>query len=69
MFSRRDADKLELTDSKIAVLNYSWMPEPQAEKYCRLEADPIDALCVTFWSVLSWKQSYTFYEMLDQSLT
>lgn len=53
MFSRRDADKLELTDSKIAVLNYSWMPEPQAEKYCRLKADPIDALYVAFWSVLS----------------
>lgn len=53
MFSRRDADKPELTDSKTAVPSYSWMPEPQAEKYCRLGADPTDALSVTFQSVLS----------------
>lgn len=56
-FSRRDAGKPKLTDSKIAVVGYSLMPDPQLEKYCGLEADPADALSVcvytAFQSVLS----------------
>lgn len=50
MFSRWDAGKLKFT-----ILNYSWVPEPQVEKYCRIAADPTDALSVyiTFQSVPS----------------
>lgn len=40
-FSRWEAGK-----PKFTILNYSWMPELQVEKYCRLEAGPTDALSV-----------------------